>query len=148
MTFVYGRFLRNRANGRDEVKVPLEKDRDKGKKRRELSHIAHTNMCYIYIAKYIYIYIYTPKSKSILTGIFRLFLFAIRALRYTKWNVCVDVFAKRGMERLSYLLLRWITKSHRHVSLKFALSETYLEGERKKRRKELAKKRTALVASK
>lgn len=26
MIFVYGRFLRNRTNGKDEVKVPLEKD--------------------------------------------------------------------------------------------------------------------------
>lgn len=58
MTFVYGRFLRNRANSRDKVKVPLEKNKEGGRKGE--SYLASPiRTCVIYIALHIYIYTHT-----------------------------------------------------------------------------------------
>lgn len=64
MTFVYGRFLRNRANSRDKVKVPLEKNKE-GERKGESYLASPIRTCVIYIALHIYIYIHIPKSKHI-----------------------------------------------------------------------------------
>jgi len=103
MTFVYGRFLRNRANSRDKVKVPLEKNKEGGRKGE--SYLAlPIRTCVIYIALYIYIYIYiyiythTPKSKHIdwdfqiifirykSASIYQVKRFALMYLRNAGWS--------------------------------------------------------------